>query len=154
MRITSSTDYCLRVLIYVAAQPDGKATIGSVAATYGISEHHLTKVVHFLGKAGFLRNLRGRGGGVQLARPAARITVGAVVRAAEGGDVPAACFEADGVPCSIARICRLRSVLSEAVAAFYRVLDRYTLEDLLHNREDLARVLIAPSTKARIASHA
>ena len=64
MRLTSYTDYCLRVLIYVAAHPEGRGTIAEIAQSYGISENHLVKVVHFLGKVGFLLNVRGRGGGL------------------------------------------------------------------------------------------
>lgn len=141
MRLTAFTDYSLRVLIYVAAEPQGRATIGSIARTYGISEHHLTKVVHFLGKAGFLTNVRGRGGGLELARDPSAITVGAVVRETEGPAVPAACFDQGSALCSIASACRLRGVLDEAVGAFYEVLDRYTLADLVRNRRALTKVL-------------
>jgi len=141
MRLTSFTDYCLRVLIYVAAKPDARATIAEIASTYAVSEHHLTKVVHFLGKAGFLRNVRGRGGGLELARAATRIGVGDVVRQAEGAAVPAACFEPHAPVCTIGKVCRLRSVLAEAVQAFHAVLDRYTLADLVRNENALRRVL-------------
>lgn len=141
MRLTTFTDYSLRVLIYLAAQPGGRARIADVARTYGISEHHLTKVVHFLGKAGFLANVRGRGGGVQLGRGAEAINVGAVVRAAEGEAVPAECFDASSPMCAISNVCRLRGVLQEAVQAFYGVLDRYSLADLVRNRETLNTIL-------------
>lgn len=148
MKLTSFTDYSLRVLIFVAARPEARATIGEIAGSFGISEHHLTKVVHFLGKAGFLTNVRGRGGGLTLARPARDINVGAVVRETEGAAVPAECFAPDN-QCTIARVCRLRGVLNEAVDAFYEVLDRYTLEDLVHNRKPLSRVLFAPASASR-----
>src|SRR5512132_737536 len=137
MRLTSFTDYSLRVLIYVAAQPEGRATIAEVARTYDISENHLTKVVHFLGKAGFLANVRGRGGGLELARPASAINIGAVVRETEGNAIPAECFEEGSAICAISDVCRLRGVLDEAVRAFYGVLDRYTLQDLVRNRQTL-----------------
>jgi Rrf2 family transcriptional regulator, nitric oxide-sensitive transcriptional repressor len=147
MRLTSFTDFCLRVLIYVAAQPEGRATIAEVARGYDISENHLVKVVHFLGKAGFLANVRGRGGGLRLARPAAEINVGQVVRQAEGADVPAACFDPEGVRCSIAPVCALRGVLGEAVEAFYAVLDRHTLADLVANRKRLRTILMRQETR-------
>ena len=137
MRLTNYTDYCLRTLIFVAAQPDGRATIAQIAQRYGISESHLVKVVHALGKAGFLANVRGRGGGLRLARPAADIRIGDVVRGAEGDPVPASCFDAAAPPCSIYRACRLRNVLTEAVDAFHAVLDRYSLADLVGTQDHL-----------------
>ena len=141
MKLTSFTDYSLRVLIYLAAEPARRATIAEIAAAFGVSENHLTKVVHFLGKQGWLANVRGKGGGLGLAQPPQRIVVGQVVRATEGAAMPAECFGAEPDRCSIARICRLRGVLEEAVNAFHAVLDRYTLADLVHNRSTLATVL-------------
>lgn len=141
MRLTMFTDYSLRVLIYVSAHPEGRATIAGIAAAYGISEHHLTKVVHFLGKAGYLENIRGRGGGVRLAKSADAINIGAVVRLTEGGDVPAECFESDSNECTITADCRLKFALSDAVAAFYAELGRFTLEDVAKNRSALRRTL-------------
>ena len=140
MRLTIYTDYCLRVLIFVAAHPEERVTIAEVACRYDISENHLVKVVHFLGKAGFLTNVRGRGGGLELAHPASKINVGAVVRVAEGPSVPAACFDASAASCAIAPACRLRGVLSEAVDAFYEVLDGYTLADLVGGGERQRRL--------------
>jgi len=148
MRLTSYTDYCLRVLIYLAAHPEGRATIAEIAQSYGISENHLVKVVHFLGKAGFLTNVRGRGGGLTLARPATKINIGAVVRAAEGPAVPAACFDRAAPRCSIAPACRLRGILGEAVDAFYGVLDGYTLADLVGSGEGQRRLRVLLRTPA------
>jgi Rrf2 family transcriptional regulator, nitric oxide-sensitive transcriptional repressor len=141
MKLTAFTDYSLRVLIYLATQPERRATIGAIAAAFDISEHHLTKVVHFLGKKGWLANVRGKGGGLELAALPELIGVGDVVRHTEGHPVPAECFEADGGHCSIADICELRGVLGRAVKAFYAVLDQYTLADLVHNRKELAAIL-------------
>jgi Rrf2 family nitric oxide-sensitive transcriptional repressor len=142
MRLKSYTDYCLRVLIFVAARPDQRATIAEIARSYGISENHLVKVVHFLGKAGFLENVRGRGGGLQLALAASKINVGTVVRSAEGPALPAACFDSSAPKCSIAPACRLRGVLRDAVEAFYAVLDRYTRADLVADRAQLRAILL------------
>lgn len=147
MRLTRFTDYSLRVLMYVAAREDGRATIADVAAAFAISENHLTKVVHFLGKCGFLSNVRGRGGGLRLATPAKSINVGSVVRESEGAIRPAECFESTPSACTIAPACRLRGVLGEAVQAFYGVLDQYTLEDLVAERRPLARILFAGSAR-------
>src|SRR5690242_9329649 len=131
MRLTTFTDYSLRVLIYVATAPTGRATIGEIARAFGISENHLVKVVHRLGQAGVLVNTRGRHGGLRLALPPSKIGLGQVVRGTEGPDVPAECFETGHADCAIARGCGLRPVLSDAVQAFHAVLDRYTLEDLV-----------------------
>ncbi len=141
MRLTTFTDYSLRVLLYVAAAPEGRATIAEVANAYRISENHLVKVVHVLGKAGVLFNSRGRGGGFRLAGPAADINIGRVVRITECGDLPAECFDAEHNECVLAGSCRLEGVLHEALRAFYAVLDRYTLADLAVNRRQLARIL-------------
>ena len=141
MRLTTFTDYSLRVMMYVAAHPEGRATIGEIAKSYDISEHHLTKVVHFLGRTGLIETVRGKGGGFSLAQPAAEIVLGDVVRQTEGAAVPAECFDADGGHCLIAAACHLKGVLQEAVEAFYVVLDGYTLADLVRNRDELAAVM-------------
>ena len=140
MKLTTFTDYSLRVLIYVASAREGRVTIAEIARAFDISENHLVKVVHLLGREGLLLNTRGRGGGLALARPAKEISVGAVVRLAEGGDYPAECFREDN-HCAIAPVCKLAGVLEEALGAFYAVLDRYTLADLVHNRARLASIL-------------
>ncbi|GIK87645.1 MAG: Rrf2 family transcriptional regulator [Burkholderiales bacterium] len=142
MRLTTFTDYALRVLIYVAAHPQARATIAETARAFDISEHHLTKVVQLLGREGFLTNVRGRGGGFVLARDPSLINVGAVVRATEQS-VPAECFDAGSNRCVVTPVCRLKNVLGEAVASFYATLDHYTLADLVANRRAIARVMFA-----------
>jgi Rrf2 family nitric oxide-sensitive transcriptional repressor len=139
MKLTAFTDYSLRVLIYLASQPGQRATIAGISTAFGISENHLTKVVHFLGKTGWLANVRGKGGGLELADLPELIGVGNVVRQTEGEAVVAECFGEDGGNCCIAPVCHLRGVLG--VDAFYAVLDRYTLADLASNRQQLAKIL-------------
>ena len=141
MKLTTFTDYCLRTLIYLAAEPGRRATIAEVAAAFDISENHLTKVVHFLGKQGWADTIRGKGGGLVLGRPAARIGIGDVVRRAEGEVLAAECFGADAGCCCIAPVCHLRGVLQEAVAAFHAVLDRHTLADIVGDGAALAPIL-------------
>lgn len=145
MKLTTFTDYSLRLLIYLGARPQHRATIAEVATAFGISENHLVKVAHFLGKEGLLENTRGRGGGMRLAAAPDRINVADVVRRTEGGDLPAECFDRERNRCVITNGCRLRGVLHEAVNAFYAVLERYTLADLVRNRSALAKVLFPAS---------
>lgn len=150
MKLTAFTDYSLRVLIYLAAQPGRRATIAEIATAFQISENHLVKVVHFLGKTGWLANIRGKGGGMELAQPPRQVNIGRVVRETEGAAVVAECFADTGGNCFIAPACRLKGVLAEAVAAFYAVLDRYTLADLVKNRDELATMLfLEPPAPAR-----
>jgi Rrf2 family transcriptional regulator, nitric oxide-sensitive transcriptional repressor len=132
MRLTRYTDYAMRVLLYLGSQPEKVCSIGEIARAYGISQNHLMKVSHDLGKAGYVEGVRGRSGGIRLARPAERINVGAVVRGTEEGFELVECGS-----CVIAPACRLTGVLDEALAAFMAVLDRYTLADLLKKRSKL-----------------
>lgn len=148
MKLTSFTDYSLRVLIFLAAQPGRRATIAEIATAFEIKENHLTKVVHFLGQVGLLTNVRGKGGGLDLARDPSQIVIGAVVREAEGAVVPAECFGENPGRCRITPVCRLRGVMREAVDAFYRVLDACTLQDITQNRAALARALFDERVEA------
>ena len=141
MKLTVFTDYNLRVLIYLATSPERRATISEIRAAFQINENHLTKVVHHLGKCGWIETTRGKGGGLLLARPARSINVGQVVRDAEGQAMPAECFAAEESSCAIVNCCRLKGVLGEAVKAFYAVLDRYTLADITRNPQELTRIL-------------
>lgn len=141
MRLTTFTDYSLRVLMFLATDPERRATISEIARAFDISENHLMKVVHVLGKAGLLANVRGKGGGLQLAKRPDAINIGKVVRITEGPPVPAECFDRERNACVITPICHLRRALGEAVQAFYAVLDRHTLADLVRNRNALAHTL-------------
>lgn len=152
MKLTSFTDYSLRVLIYLAAQPGRRATIAEISQTFGISEHHLTKVAHFLGKQGWIATTRGKGGGLSLARPTHEIVIGRVVRDTEGAVDPAECFSGEDDRCVITHCCQLKGVLSEAVKAFHAVLDRHTLADITSNGRALRAVLhFHPSAPAESA---
>lgn len=141
MKLTAFTDYSLRVLIYLATEPDRRATVGEISAAFDIKANHLTKVVHHLAKCGWVETVRGKGGGLMLALPANEICIGKVVRDTEGSVQPAECFAEEQSQCSIVHCCRLKGVLAEAVNAFHAVLDRYTLADISRNRQVLAGVL-------------
>lgn len=130
MRLTVYTDYSLRLLMYLAIKPDGLTTIPEVAKAYGISSNHLMKVVHQLGQAGYVETLRGRSGGMRLARPAAGINLGDVVRFTEPDMDIVPCFRAENDTCPLRGGCRLKSALNRARIAFMAVLDEYSLDDL------------------------
>lgn len=140
MRLTTFTDYSLRVLLYVATAPEGRANIAEIARKYGVSEHHIVKVVHLLGKQGLLLNTRGRGGGLRLARAPAMIGIGEVVRITEEPSVLVECFSPAG-KCVISDSCRLAGILQEAHEAFYEVLDSFTLAHLLERPQRISHVL-------------
>lgn len=141
MRLTTFSDYAFRVLIYLGGAPHGRATIADIAGAYGISENHLMKVVHQLARLGYIETVRGKGGGMRLARAPAAINVGEVLRATEDGFQLVECMGEAESDCRIARACALKGVLGEATAAFLETLDRYTLADLLRPR--VARILFA-----------
>ena len=141
MRLTVRTDYSLRVLMYAGLTRERLATIAEMAAAYRVSENHLMAVVHRLGTLGYLETVRGKGGGVRLARPPGAINLGEVVRRVETDMALVECFAAEPGQCPIAPACALRGVLGEALDAFLAVLDRYTLADLLGPRRALCELL-------------
>jgi Rrf2 family nitric oxide-sensitive transcriptional repressor len=134
MRLTRYTDYSMRVLMYLATHPDRICTIPEMARAYGISQNHLMKVVHQLGKAGYVTGVRGRYGGVKLARPAKTINVGTVIRYSETQLGAEGLAMLDCPVCPIAPACGLTGVVDEALAAFFAILERYTLADLVAQR--------------------
>ncbi len=140
MRLTTFSDYAFRVLIYLGSAPQSLATIADIAKAYGVSENHLMKVVHQLARLGYIETVRGKGGGMRLARPASEIGVGEVLRATEDGFDLVECMGDEQSDCRIARACALKGALGEAVAAFLTTLDRYTLADLV--RPSVARLLL------------
>lgn len=134
MRLTNFSDYALRVLMYAAAQSDRLITIEETALVYGISRAHLMKVANQLTRAGFLKAVRGRSGGLALAKRPNKIRLGDVLRATEPDFALVECFTADN-QCLITPRCKLRGALKEALAAFTGTLDKYTLADLIISPE-------------------
>lgn len=144
MQLTRYTDYSLRVLIYLAVHQEELATIEEISDAYGISKAHLMKVVHQLGRAGYLETVRGRGGGIRLARPPENIRVGEVVRHTEESMALVECFDPQTSRCRIEPACELRAALKKAIEAFLGTLDDYTVADLVgRRRKQLARLLEA-----------
>jgi len=129
MRLTQFSEYALRLLIFAAAHPDRLVTVDEAATFYDISRAHLMKVANLLVRQDFMKGVRGRSGGLALARQAGNISLGALIRATEPAFAVMECFgEAEGrSPMSLDR---WREVQSEAMAAFLAQLDRYSLSDL------------------------
>jgi Rrf2 family nitric oxide-sensitive transcriptional repressor len=141
VRLTAFSDYCLRVLTYVAIKGERLSTIDEVSASYGISRNHLMKVVSRLGQLGYVRTVRGKGGGIALARRPEDINLGTLLRQTEQDFQVVECFRQDGGNCAITSACVLRIALRQALDAFLLVMDGYTLDDLLAPHRQLARLL-------------
>ncbi|TBR14455.1 MAG: Rrf2 family transcriptional regulator [Rugosibacter sp.] len=142
MQLTRFTDYSLRVLIYIGLRQDRLMTISEIAAHYAISQNHLVKVVHQLGIHGYIETVRGKGGGMRLARRPELINIGDVVRNTEENMNIAECFNPGSQSCSLLPSCMLKSVLVEARQSFLATLDFYHLSDFLANQPALP-VLVA-----------
>lgn len=141
MQLTRYTDYSLRTLIYLGAS--GKSTtISEVAEAYGISRNHLVKVVHNLGKLGYIETSRGKSGGIRLAMAPEEINIGKVAREVEPTLEVVECFSAEANRCPIAPVCGLKGMLHEATEAFFKVLEGYRLSDIVGgSRRDLLTLL-------------
>lgn len=140
MRLTTRTNLAMRTLMYCAVNPDQIVRKHEVAAACGASENHLAQVIHLLARQGFLRTLRGRAGGLMLARPAQEIRVGSVFRVFEGVLPFTECSDKAG-HCPLVGACRLKCVLSDAIEGFYKSLDAVSLDDLVGGNTDLALLL-------------
>lgn len=135
MRLTNFSDYALRMLMYAASAGDRLVTIEETARVFGLSKTHLNKVANTLTRAGYLKAVRGRSGGLMLGRRPEAIRIGDVIRLTEPDFALVECF-ATGNQCVLTRSCRLSGVLSEAAASFQSTLDRYTLADIALGPQD------------------
>ncbi len=129
MRLTAFTDFGLRALMRMAGEPERGFSTAELAAELGLSRHHLFKIMQRLANAGIVTTRRGSGGGAMLARPAAEIRLGAIVRLLERGQPLVECF-GPGCECGLVRSCRLKARLRAAEAAFLAELDRTTLAEV------------------------
>lgn len=145
MRLTRHSDYSLRVLIFLATKRDELATIPEIAGAYGISRGHLMKVVQTLAELGYLETVRGRGGGIGLGMAPDTIRVGAVIRQTEESLALVDCFSGENGAraCQIMPTCKLKEILAEALQAFFRKLDEYTLADIVEGRAAPLKRLLA-----------
>ena len=150
MRLTTMTDYALRLLMHVAQQPDRLCTIAEVAQVYGISEAHLMKITHQLGLAGWLETVRGKGGGMRLAMPAQDINLAALVRSVEPDFQLVECLAEDAT-CTLTGRCRLTRIFGGARDSFRAHLATYTLADVLPPPRKRAQVVAGPRPIKRAA---
>jgi Rrf2 family nitric oxide-sensitive transcriptional repressor len=148
MRLTVYTDYTLRVLMYLGLKGDARATIKEVSDCYGISRNHLMKIVQDLSREGILETVRGKSGGIRLARPPEDICIGAVVRRTEPDFRIVECFGAGPPSCRLHGNCVLTLAIDEALEAFLAVLDGYTLADLIRPKRRLRQLLDLTATPA------
>lgn len=145
MRLTVYSDYALRLMMYLALNGEKLSTISEIADAYDISKAHLMKITHELGLKGFIETVRGRQGGMRLARDAGKIGVGDIVRASEPDFAIVPCMEEGaGKICAIQPACVLKRALASASAAFLDVLDGYTLADLTRPSVPLRNLLALP----------
>lgn len=142
MRLTLQTDYALRMMMHLAVMDGELVTIGDVAETFRISKNHLMKVAQALAHAGLVETVRGRSGGLRLARPADRIQVGAIVRRLEQQIALVDCFPGGNGTCRITPACQLKPALFRAREAFFAVLDEYTIHDLVSGNAGLKNILV------------
>ena len=144
MRLTTFSDFSLRMLIYMALKREGLSTIQEIADSYGVSKNHMMKVAHILGLMGYVETVRGKKGGLRLAMEPSQIHVGAVIRRTEEESALVQCFKSEGDVCRIEGACALKGMFGEALQAFLEVLDRYTIADIVQYRMPLARLLDIP----------
>ncbi|MCB1508077.1 MAG: Rrf2 family transcriptional regulator [Hyphomicrobiaceae bacterium] len=134
MKLTRHTNYALRALQLAALKAPERVRVEDVASIHGLARPHIVKIVHKLGRGGFIVTQRGRKGGFTLARPAGEISVGAVVRLTEGSMDLVECFDPDENTCPLLGVCHLSVALHRAMRAFMDVLDDLTIADISANR--------------------
>ena len=141
MRLTRQTNYAVRIMMYCAANAGRLSRIPEIASAYSVSELFLFKILQPLVEHGLVETVRGRNGGVRLAKAADQITLFDIVRVTEDNFAMAECFESDEVDCPLVDACTLNAALKEALNAFFAVLSSYTIEGLVRTRPDLHRLL-------------
>lgn len=141
VRLTVYTDYSLRTLLYLGVRgQDHLATIQEIADAYQISKNHLMKVTYDLGQHAYIETIRGRGGGIRLAKDPKDINIGEVVRKTEEDFHIVECFNPESNLCKISAECQLKFALNQALKAYFAVLDTYTLADVLTSKDALTEL--------------
>lgn len=153
MRLTTKTNLAARVLMACACNRGKTLRTAEIAQVSNASLNHLLQVVNSLQAHGFIETLRGRHGGLRLAREPEQISMGSVFRVFEASHPFAECFDAEANTCPLATDCRLRGYIARAVEAFYHQLDMVTLADLTRGNCGLAALLNVPETLADACPH-
>lgn len=140
MQLTQFTDYSLRALIYISIRKE-TCTIKDITESYGISNNHMVKIIHNLAKLKLIKTIRGKNGGILMAAQPEAINLGQLIVQLEPNFDLVPCFNKEKTNCCIAPVCKLKSVLHEAQAAFISVLEHYTLADVVSNKTELSVLL-------------
>lgn len=148
MRLTNMTDYALRLLMFLAQRPERLCTIAEIASHYEVSEAHMMKITHQLGLAGWIETVRGKGGGMRLARQPQDIGLGEVVRSMEPDFFMVECFT-NGNSCRLTGDCKLTGVIDGALRSFMQSLDGHTLADILPSAGSAATQVVRITMPAR-----
>lgn len=148
MRMTLHTDYALRMLMMLGIRDGEPVTVQQVANSYGLSRNHLLKVALKLRNLNVITATRGRTGGIALARRPEDINIGAIIRATEDDFAMVECMKTDGGTCLLTPACRLKGVVREALQAYLAVFDKYSLADLIQNKDALGLLLQMEHGKA------
>ncbi len=152
MRLTRQTNYAIRILMYCAANQGRLSRISDIAEAYTLSDLFLFKILQPLVEHGFVETVRGRHGGVRLAKEASAITLFDVVRVTEDNFAMAECFEGDGSDCPLVDSCGLNEALRKALNAFFEVLGSYTIQDLVDSKPDMRHLLRIDELPVRAAA--
>lgn len=144
MQLTTQTDYALRTLMFLATRTE-RSNVADVAKLFGISVHHVAKVVNQLARFGYLRSVRGVGGGIEMSHQPEQIRIGDVIECFEGNLHLLDCIGTAGV-CSIQSFCKLKGVLAEAERLQREYLHSLTLADVLPARAQLDEIALVNLT--------
>ena len=140
MQLTLYTDYSFRVLLYLGLNRDRLCTIAEISERCAATQNHLVKVVHNLGREGYIQTMRGRTGGIKLKKEPEEISLTEIIRCTEVNLNIAECLRENNT-CLITEVCKIKNIFEEAQNQFIETLDQYTVADLLKNKEQLASLL-------------
>ena len=146
MQLTKFSDFALRILMHLAAEPERQISVRDIARAQDLSFNHLAKVGQWLAAEGYVRSARGRGGGMRLAIDPVDISIGALLRKSEAGSPLVECLRSDGGACCLTPACGLLPVLADAQEAFYDALDNVSLVDVLGRRKGMLGLIRSLNT--------